>query len=78
MKCSTCGYEIQSGAKFCVQCGNTIIAASPAAAGFAPLNTPTMSPASRAAAASATGSRPAYSPSPAAAEQTMAASASTL
>ena len=24
MKCTTCGYETQPGARFCVQCGTTL------------------------------------------------------
>lgn len=82
MKCTTCGYETQPGAKFCVQCGTTIVAASPAAAGMAPMATPSMSPrpapapAPRAPAAStsSTGSRPAYTP-PAPADKTVARAA---
>ena len=70
MKCTTCGYETQPGAKFCVQCGTTIVAAS-APAGMAPLAAPSVAsrPASAPAASStsATAARPAYAPSPASA-----------
>ncbi len=63
MKC-TCGYETQPGAKFCVQCGTTLIppagVASPAAATTAPTAT-AAAPAPKPASASATGMRPAAS-----------------
>ena len=68
MKCTTCGYETQPGAKFCVQCGTTIVAAS-APAGMAPLAAPSVTsrpaPAPAASSTSATAARPAYAPSPA-------------
>jgi zinc-ribbon domain len=63
MKCTTCGYETQPGAKFCVQCGTTIVAGSaPAPAGMAPLAAPSVTPRPAAASPSATASRPAYTP----------------
>lgn len=65
MKCITCGYETQPGAKFCVQCGTTVVAASPTA-GMAPLAVPSVSPRPAAAA-------PAASPSATAATMTRAA-----
>jgi hypothetical protein len=74
MKCTTCGFETQPGAKFCVQCGTTIVAASPPA-GMAPLAAPSVT--SRLAAATpalssssvtaATMTRAAYTPPPSAA-----------
>jgi hypothetical protein len=74
MKCTTCGYETQPGAKFCVQCGTTIVASS-APAGMAPLAAPSGTPrplsapagpsAVPAASMAATAARPAYTPPPA-------------
>ena len=67
MKCTTCGYETQPGAKFCVQCGTTIVAGSPPA-GMAPLAAPSLTPRPAAAppmsspSTSATAARPAYTP----------------
>ena len=48
MKCTTCGYETQPGARFCVQCGTTLpaepvpvaAAAAAAAAPVAPVAAP--------------------------------------
>jgi hypothetical protein len=77
MKCTSCGYETQPGAKFCVQCGTTIVASS-APAGMAPLAATSVTPrapspsAGSAASTSATASRPAYTPPPAAASATAA------
>ncbi len=67
MKCTTCGHETQPGAKFCVQCGTTVVAASPPA-GMAPLAAPSVTPRPAATApqspslASATAARAAYTP----------------
>ena len=66
MKCTTCGYETQPGAKFCVQCGTTLVAAS-APAGMAPLAAPSLTPRPPAMSPnpspSATAARPASTPS---------------
>jgi hypothetical protein len=76
MKCTTCGYETQPSAKFCVQCGTTIVA-SPAPAGMAPLAAPSVTPrppaappsppATSSSSTSATAAHPAYTPPPASA-----------
>jgi hypothetical protein len=58
MKCTTCGYETQPGARFCVQCGTTLPAEPvPVAAAAAAAATP-VAPSAPAAAAQA---RPAAS-----------------
>src|SRR6185436_19953685 len=57
MKCTTCGYETQPGARFCVQCGTTLPAEPvpvAAAAAAPPVATPT--PAAAAPAKPATSS----------------------
>src|SRR5436309_3465847 len=74
MKCTNCGYETQPGAKFCVQCGTTLI--PPAGTGATPAP-PTVSAASPGATSvGATAPRPTTAaPSAASLSATMARAA---